>query len=48
MVTIPVTERVQVNGSRVGDLFVPQIKNDQKVNIQSVAEAEQGVRAGDL
>lgn len=48
MVTIPVTERVQVNGSRVGDIFVPQIANDQKVNVQSVAEAEKGVRAGDL
>lgn len=48
MVTIPVTERVQLNGSRIGDIFVPQIANDQKVNVQSVAEHDAGVRAGDL
>jgi ABC-type transport system substrate-binding protein len=49
MHVIPVTERVQMNGSRVpGGIFVPQIKNDQKVNIQTVQEAKQGVRAGDL
>jgi len=49
MHVIPVTERVQLSASRVSDsLFVVQIKNDQKVNIQTVAEAKQGARAGDL
>lgn len=49
MHVIPVTQRVQANASTVpGSLFVPQIKNDQKVIVQTVEEAEQGVRAGDL
>lgn len=49
MHVIPVTERIQLSASRVpASLFVPQIKNDQKVNVQSVEEAKQGVRAGDL
>lgn len=49
MHVIPITERVQLNGSQVpGDVFVPQIRNDQKVGIQSVEEAQQGARAGDL
>jgi len=46
---ISVVERVSLNGSRVPDgIFVPQIKNDQKVIIQTVAEAKKGARAGDL
>ncbi|MEV0714565.1 ABC transporter substrate-binding protein [Asanoa sp. NPDC050611] len=49
MHTIPVTERVQLSASRVPNtLFVTQIKNDQKVSIQTVAEAKQNARAGDL
>ncbi|HEY8474175.1 MAG TPA: ABC transporter substrate-binding protein [Natronosporangium sp.] len=49
MHVIPIVERVQASATNVsGDLFVPQIKNDQKVIVQTVAEAEQGVRAGDL
>jgi peptide/nickel transport system substrate-binding protein len=49
MHVIPITERVQLNGSRVPEkVFVPQVANDQKIEFQTVAEAERGVRAGDL
>lgn len=46
---ISIVERVQLNGNRAPEgVFIPQIKNDQKVIVQTVEEAEQGVRAGDL
>ncbi len=46
---ISVVERVQLSGNRVPNgILIPQVKNDQKVLIMSVAEAEAGVRAGDL
>lgn len=46
---ISVVERVQLSGNRVPDgILIPQVKNDQKVLIMSVAEAEAGARAGDL
>lgn len=49
MHVIPVTERVQLNASRVSNsVFVTQVKNDQKVIVQTVAEAKQGAKAGDL
>jgi ABC-type transport system substrate-binding protein len=49
MHVIPITERVQASASNVaGSIFVPQVRNDQKVIIQTVDEAEQGARAGDL
>jgi ABC-type transport system substrate-binding protein len=49
MHAIPVTERVQLSASRVSaSLFVSQIKNDQKVSVQTVAEAKQGAKAGSL
>jgi peptide/nickel transport system substrate-binding protein len=46
---ISVVERVQLSGHTVPDgILVPQVANDQKVLIQTVAEAEAGARAGDL
>ncbi|NJC72960.1 ABC transporter substrate-binding protein [Planosporangium thailandense] len=49
MHVIPVTERIQLNASRVSpNLLVLQVKNDQKVIVQTVAEAKQGLKAGSL
>jgi ABC-type transport system substrate-binding protein len=45
---ISVVERVQLTGNRVPGILIPQVANDQKLIIQSVAEARAGVRAGDL
>ncbi|MDA1237179.1 MAG: ABC transporter substrate-binding protein, partial [Acidobacteria bacterium] len=45
---ISVVERVQLSGNRVPGILIPQVKNDQKLIIQTVAEARAGVRAGDL
>lgn len=43
MHVIPVVERVQLGASRVSEeVFVPQIKNDQKVIVQTVAQAREG------
>lgn len=45
---ISVVERVQLSGNRVPGILIPQVANDQKLIIQTVAEARAGVRAGDL
>ena len=45
---ISVVERVQLSGHQVPNgILVPQVANDQKINVQTVAQAEAGVRAGD-
>lgn len=49
LVTVSVVERMQLSGHRIPNgILIPQVKNDQKIIIQSVAEATAGARAGDL